>query len=83
MDGDDDMEECRFPGAGLARHQHVLAGALSKRQHLQFFRSGATDWHAELVRGIGAPTLGDRRRDVGKRHLHAVGVGAGATDAMD
>ena len=81
--GDHHVEQRRFPGARFAGDQRVLAGALAERQHLEFLRPAAADRHAEFLAGAVLPPFGFRRRDVRKRHLHAVRVDARLAEAVD
>src|SRR5690606_1650191 len=52
---DDDVEEGRFPRAGLACDEGMLAGALAEGEVLALRRAAASDGHSQLVGGGEAP----------------------------
>ena len=74
--GDDDVEQRGFAGPGLAGDKRVLARAFADGEVLQFGRAGAADGHAQFLVVSSVHNSASGGRDLGERHLDAVGIHA-------
>ena len=81
--GDDGVQERGLARAGLSRNQHVLRGASSQFQVLQFFRTGPSERHFDLCATVALPPIAGRRDDRMKWHFDAYCVFGAASHFAD
>src|SRR5438477_10492505 len=80
--GNDDVEECRFTGAGFARHEGVLASPFAHGQVLKLGRARTSDRDSNFFCGGQRPKLVWLRRDLVEWHFDTVGASADSPDFL-